>query len=132
MIKFLHMVCMLVFVALYLLSCFSKLPTTAGCQRLKLRTGGLLFSLLLSVVFGVLLVHQKGYYFSTPWIHAALIFSFILFFLILALFYLQRKKLLGPEFSAADRVRLYGIQLLSFVIIVAVAHDAVTKTTGLL
>ena len=85
-------------------------------------------SLLLSVILGAVLVSQRGYFFTTPWIEAALLWSFILFCLLSAIFYLQRKRILSAEFSLLDKIRLWTLQLISFSIIVVIIHDAVTKT----
>jgi F0F1-type ATP synthase assembly protein I len=162
MIKFLHLLCMLSFVGGFLLSCFPWRGARFTYRQLQWETGGLIVFLLLSVFLGVILVHQKGYFFTTPWIQAALIFSFIVLGLILAIFYVRRKDFsmfIGSRGQAAgrsererstppptprglsagsskprvhDTVRLWILRLLVFIILIAIAHDAVTKTTGLL
>jgi hypothetical protein len=135
-IKFLHLLSMLAFVSLFMVASFlrqkKRMPVQVACRQLKTVTAALLVSLLVSVVLGAALVHQKGYFFSTPWIQAALLLSFVLFCLILAIFYLQRKRIVNPEFVRLDKLRLLVLQLFSFGIIVAIVHDAVTKTTGVL
>jgi hypothetical protein len=127
-IKLLHMLSMLGFVSFFLISGLSSKGSSVTYQRLKISTGFLMLSLLLSVILGVTLVHQRGYFFTTPWIEAALLWSVILFCLLLAIFYLQRKRILSSEFSFVDKIRLWTLQLLSFSIIVVIIHDAVTKT----
>ena len=53
MIKLLHMLSMLTFVALLIVTCFSRQEVAvSGYLRLKRRAGGLLLSLLLSVILG--------------------------------------------------------------------------------
>jgi hypothetical protein len=74
-------------------------------------------------------VHEKGYFFTTPWIQVALLGSLILFFLLAAIFYLWRKRLFSGELSRLDKIALCMLQLLSFSILVIIMHDAVTKTT---
>lgn len=87
MIKFLHLLCMLIFVVGFILSCIPRRERVLTYKQLQWQTGGLIGFLLLSVALGVVLVHEKGYFFTTPWIQAALIFSLFLLGIICGIYY---------------------------------------------
>lgn len=140
MIKLLHLMSMMGFVALFLILSFvwqgslvlSDSSRLVAFKKQKAATVALLGLLVLSVAFGALLVHQKGYFFTTPWIRAALLMSFVLFCMLSAIAYLQRRNIAQGSLSLADKFRLRALQLLSFLVIVVIAHDAVTKMTTVL
>ena len=132
MIKFLHLLCMLIFVAGFIFSFIPRSIKPTSHKQLQWETGGLIGFLILSVALGVILVHQKGYFFTTPWIQAALVSSFLVFALLLGIFYLRRKALLIGGMPHYDVIRLWLLRGLVVMIIAAIIHDAATKTTGLL
>ncbi len=129
MIKLLHILTMLIFVSCFMIGNFFWKPSGVTYPHLKKSIAYLMGLLLLSVVLGVFLVDEKGYFLTTPWIQVALLGSLILFFLLAAIFYLWRKRLFSGELSRLDKIALCMLQLLSFSILVIIMHDAVTKTT---
>lgn len=121
MIKLIHVLSFLVFMS-------GLLFLTIGWRRFSIHhlrrlAQWLSVSLLLSVIFGATLVHQKGYFFTTPWIQAALLLCLILF-LLLAMIFLFLKKNKLPWL-------VDGMLLATIAISVVIVHDAVTKTTRL-
>lgn len=128
MIKLLHIIAFMVLVAglIYSLFCWRKLSV----QSLQRLTRCLLAALSFSVGLGLLLVPQKGYFYSTPWIMAAMIFCGVLAVLIVLIYLLQKQQLKSVR-GKGYMVVIQGLLALSLLISLAVIHDAVTKTTEL-
>jgi uncharacterized membrane protein len=134
MLKFFHLLSLIMFSSSFICLSFLGHSSITPYSRLKIMHSASIFFLLLTIFFGVLLVHPKGYFFSTPWIEAALVFCFILLGLLIATFFCYRQASLNSisKSSGLMRMGLGALQFLIMVIVLIVIHDAVTKTTGLL
>ena len=127
-VKFLHMLCVL---GLFGATLYCLLQT--GSKKLALantrlqekitRMNQLLLGLgSLALLSGTLLVYPKHFTFHTPWIQAAYVLV-IVFGLGIAALLILRKKMVAHR-------RLQRVAYLALIVIlIAITHDAVTKTT---
>jgi uncharacterized membrane protein YozB (DUF420 family) len=85
---------------------------------------------LFTLITGTFLVYPKHFTFHTPWIQAAYLFTLLLALMICLLINLKKKRVaLDGKISRLQRL-LWRCAYLAFIIIlIAVVHDAVTKTT---
>ncbi len=81
----------------------------------------MLWLLLFALLTGTLLVYPKHFTFHTPWIQAAYILVFLSGTLLSAIYFSRKKTL--------PRGVMYAGFFVLLTILIAVVHDAVTKTT---
>ena len=87
--------------------------------------------MLLAIVTGSLLVHQKGYSFGTPWIKAASIYTGWLLVAWCGFALWRRRALRSEGISRLFLCCFPIIYFVFFLVVGFVAHDAVTKMTEL-
>ena len=129
MIKLIHVLAFMAFVSLLMYLMFNwRKVSSQSFARLVLT---LFVSLVLSVGLGMLLVPQKGYFFTTPWIMAAMMFSGVLVALLGVVFLLHRRYARVAA-NSCYAVAINVLLSLSLLISVVIIHDAVTKMTELM
>jgi hypothetical protein len=118
-LKFIHVIIALSLVGLTLY-CFKA----AGSKRFSRRPPTILAGLALLALFtGTFLIYPRHFTFHTPWVQAAFILSFV--FMTSAWLLMRLKQTLLRSNSL--RIIYFFLILILF----AITHDAVTKTTFL-
>lgn len=142
LLKFIHMMAMLVAVGLlcfsYVHFCLAIISSQSKDYRL-LRCLHYWFDTIqfflwvLVVLCGVLLVHPKGYTMETPWIRAAIGLVFAMLFFWMASLLCKYRVLTSIIRQQVKRIHLWSSYHVShcaiLVLALIIAHDAVTKST---
>lgn len=124
LLKFIHLLLTLSLLgsaSVCLLLISSKQRNHFQSQITRLNQSMLILAIL-AMLTGSLLVHPKHFTFHTPWIQAAYLFIFI-FSLFIATLILFKKHLLKKTWIW--RI----VYIILIIILIAVVHDAVTKTS---
>lgn len=141
MLKWLHILCVIGFPATFVFTVMQLhlMPRVDGGAARMIyqwvrRLDWVMFVLLLVALgSGSMLVQQKGYFYSTPWIEMAFILLFIMMLLLVVSRWVVFRCWRDYEMQKSGSFRLplsyYVVSGSVCVAIVLIIHDAVTKTT---